>query len=95
MAVEPDYYAILGVSPDSEDIVINAAYRALVLRYHPDKNSSAQAARKTAEINGGKSANSKEARAAHRLLRLRMADPVLNPGRTRHWRRTRRARGVD
>jgi len=52
MAVEPDYYAILGVSPDSEDIVINAAYRALVLRYHPDKNSSAQAARKTAEING-------------------------------------------
>ena len=49
--MEPDYYKVLGVAPDSEDIVIQAAYRALMRRYHPDKNSSADAARKAKEIN--------------------------------------------
>ena len=29
-------YAILGVSPDSDDAAIVAAYRALARRYHPD-----------------------------------------------------------
>lgn len=33
----PDYYAILGVLPSAEDVVIKAAYRALAQRYHPDK----------------------------------------------------------
>lgn len=51
MAHEPDYYAVLGVAPDSEDIVIQAAYRALMRRYHPDKNPSKEAQRKTVEIN--------------------------------------------
>ena len=32
-----DYYSILGVMPDAEDIVIKAAYRALAQRYHPDR----------------------------------------------------------
>lgn len=32
-----DYYAILGVMPNAEDVVIYAAYRALAQRYHPDK----------------------------------------------------------
>jgi len=32
------YYEILGVSPQSEDIVVRAAYRALAQRYHPDKS---------------------------------------------------------
>lgn len=32
-----NYYQILGVSPDAEDFVIRAAYKALVQRYHPDK----------------------------------------------------------
>jgi curved DNA-binding protein CbpA len=35
----PDHYAVLGVSPDAEDVVIKAAYRALAQRYHPDKNT--------------------------------------------------------
>ena len=34
---QPDLYTILGVLPDAEDIVITAAYRALVQRYHPDR----------------------------------------------------------
>lgn len=31
------YYEILNVAPTSEDIVIRAAYRALMAKYHPDK----------------------------------------------------------
>ena len=33
---EPDFYAVLGVSPDAEPEVIQAAYRALARKYHPD-----------------------------------------------------------
>lgn len=32
-----DYYAILGVLPIAEDVVIKGAYRALAQRYHPDR----------------------------------------------------------
>lgn len=32
-----DLYAILGVLPDAEEVVIAAAYRALAQRYHPDR----------------------------------------------------------
>ena len=31
-----NYYAILGVLPSAEPVVIRAAYRALALKYHPD-----------------------------------------------------------
>ena len=46
-----DCYAILGVSPSSEDVVIQAAYRALIRRYHPDANPSTEAAARVREIN--------------------------------------------
>lgn len=48
-----DYYRILGVLDDAEDIIIKAAYRALAQRYHPDKWSGdqAQATKRMAEIN--------------------------------------------
>lgn len=32
-----NYYKVLGILDDAEDIVIRAAYRALAQRYHPDK----------------------------------------------------------
>jgi hypothetical protein len=32
-----DFYAILGVHPNAEDIVIRAAFKALAQRYHPDR----------------------------------------------------------
>lgn len=35
-----NYYQILGVTQFAEDVVIKAAYRALVSMYHPDKNPS-------------------------------------------------------
>ena len=37
-----NYYTILGVAPHAEDIVIRAAYRALMQRHHPDKNLDAK-----------------------------------------------------
>lgn len=37
MNPEKDYYSILGVMPDAEQIVIKAAFRALAQRYHPDR----------------------------------------------------------
>ncbi len=37
-----DYYAILGVHPTAEDIVIRAAYKALAQRYHPDRFNGSQ-----------------------------------------------------
>lgn len=54
MSGSKDYYAILGVLPRAEDVVIRAAYRALAQKYHPDKNSdaSAETNRKLQEING-------------------------------------------
>ncbi len=36
-APEKDFYAVLGVHPHAEDIVIKAAYRAMSKQYHPDK----------------------------------------------------------
>ena len=46
-----DYYAILGVTPTSEDVVIRAAYRALMRRYHPDADPSSEASQRAQAIN--------------------------------------------
>lgn len=46
-----DYYSILGVPSTASDAVIKRQYRQLALRYHPDKNSSAEAALIIQEIN--------------------------------------------
>jgi len=36
MAAAPDYYAMLGVTPDADHAVIRAAWKALLRKYHPD-----------------------------------------------------------
>lgn len=46
MNVEKDYYAMLGLAPFAEDIVIKSAYKALAQRYHPDKSHSDERAAK-------------------------------------------------
>jgi DnaJ-class molecular chaperone len=48
-----NYYGILGVIPSAEPIVIKAAFRALAMKYHPDKwtGDRATAGRKMREIN--------------------------------------------
>ena len=53
MSPDRDYYRILGVLDDAEDVVVKAAYRAMAQRYHPDKwvGDPAEANRRMAEIN--------------------------------------------
>ena len=48
-----DYYRILGVLDDAEDIVIRAAYKVLAQKYHPDKwkGDRAEATLRMSEIN--------------------------------------------
>ncbi|WP_167737319.1 J domain-containing protein [Sphingomonas parva] len=50
MAAHRSLYNILNVSPDAEPVVIEAAYRALMKKYHPDQGGGDHAA-DAAEIN--------------------------------------------
>jgi hypothetical protein len=50
-ASPPDYYEVLQVSPKAEQDVIEAAYRRLALKYHPDHNPTPAAYRRMQEIN--------------------------------------------
>jgi len=51
MASFEDYYEILQVSPSAESEVIEAAYKELTKKYHPDVNKSSMAAGKMKKIN--------------------------------------------
>ena len=47
----PTHYEILGVSKNASEIDIKKSYRALSLKYHPDRNSDPGAGEKIREIN--------------------------------------------
>src|SRR5215831_7541290 len=51
MADGPDPYKTLQVDPEAEDEVIQAAYRRLARKYHPDLAPGAEAAARMAAIN--------------------------------------------
>ena len=61
-----NFYEQLGLSPDAEDIVISAAYRALAQRYHPDKwrGDPSEAHRRMREINAAYAVLSDKAKKA-------------------------------
>jgi curved DNA-binding protein CbpA len=46
-----DPYQILQVAPSAEQEVLHAAFRALAMKYHPDRDSSARASRRMMELN--------------------------------------------
>lgn len=46
-----DPYRVLQVTPVAEQEVVNAAYRALALKYHPDRDPSSNAARRMQQVN--------------------------------------------
>jgi len=51
MQPEPDYYKILQVHPTAEPEVIEAAYRRLARKYHPDVNQDPAAAERMRDLN--------------------------------------------
>lgn len=53
MNTEIDFYAVLGVLPNAEGVVVVAAYRALASLYHPDrwKGAASEANARMSEIN--------------------------------------------
>ncbi|MBI4188332.1 MAG: DnaJ domain-containing protein [Chloroflexi bacterium] len=51
MATQFDYYRILQVHPGAEKEVINAAYRQLASKYHPDVSRVSDAAERMKQIN--------------------------------------------
>lgn len=50
MAVDKDYYQILGVKKDATALDIKKAYRKLALEYHPDRNKGKEAEEKFKEL---------------------------------------------
>jgi curved DNA-binding protein CbpA len=46
-----DPYTVLQVLPNAEQEVVNAAFKALALKYHPDHDATRRAADKMAELN--------------------------------------------
>jgi curved DNA-binding protein CbpA len=83
MNCNTDYYAILGVLPSAEEIVIRAAYKALAQRYHPDrfKGSPEDLHRKMSEINEAYSILSDPAKRKEydtRRSRVSEGDPYFN-----------------
>lgn len=67
-----DPYRVLQVLPTADQEVVRAAYRALALKYHPDRDASPRAARHMAELN-----------AAFALVRDPQARTQLERDRTR------------
>jgi curved DNA-binding protein CbpA len=52
VAPQPDYYKVLQVDSEAEDEVIQAAYRRLAQKYHPDRYGEADGAARMVAING-------------------------------------------
>lgn len=46
-----DPYSVLQVLPNADQEVVNAAFKALALKYHPDHDATRRAADKMAELN--------------------------------------------
>jgi curved DNA-binding protein CbpA len=69
-----DPYRVLQVLPNAEQEVLRAAFRALALKYHPDHDSSARAARRMIELNE-----------AYAMVRDAEARAQLDRARLRKW----------
>ena len=74
-----DHYASLGVSRTSEDVVIRAAYLALMRRYHPDANPSPDAAGRVRAITTAYEVLGNETSRRHYDRSLGLATPAYAP----------------
>jgi curved DNA-binding protein CbpA len=74
-----DPYRVLQVAPDCEDEVIHGAYRALALKYHPDRDATQYAAKRMADLNQAYAlVRDPQVRARHDAARRR-GDPTAVP----------------
>jgi len=87
-----DLYELLEVSPRASQVVIQAAYRALVRNYHPDINTSADAAQRIRKLNAAYSVLSDtQARARYDLecVRARRYTRLAQRSSARSFQRCR------
>lgn len=82
MAAAPDYYAMLGVSPDADEAVIRAAWKALLRKYHPDTAQGIpDAADRTRAFNAAWAVlGNNNRRIAYDLQRVAPPDDEARPG---------------
>ncbi len=74
-----DAYRVLQVAPDCEDEVIHGAYRALALKYHPDRDATQYASRRMADLNLAYAlVRTPSLRARHDSARRRAEIPASN-----------------
>ena len=85
MPEPPDHYKILQVDPEAEDEVIQAAYRRLARKYHPDLATGGDAAARMTAINAAwavlRQATTRAAYDAERAAAARRA-PAHDSGHT-------------
>lgn len=80
MTHEPDYYAILQVSPNADPEVIDAAYRKLAAKHHPDVSRRSDATARMQQINEAHRVLSDSGqRAAYDSRRRRAAPETQGP----------------
>lgn len=90
MTADPDYYAILQVDPRAEAEVVEAAYRRLAAKYHPDVNHSPEALQRMKLLNAAYAVLSNpEKRNAYDVSRTgyhRQKEPATRaPVKRRSW----------
>jgi curved DNA-binding protein CbpA len=78
MADGPDPYKVLQVDPEAEDEVIQAAYRRLAQKYHPDRAPGTEATERMIALNAAWELIGEPARRAayDREIRLRRVSPA-------------------
>jgi curved DNA-binding protein CbpA len=82
MAAAPDYYAMLGVSPDADEAVVRAAWKALLRKYHPDTARGVpDAADRTRDFNAAWAVlGNNNSRIAYDLQRAAPSEDEPRPG---------------
>jgi curved DNA-binding protein CbpA len=81
MADAPDYYAVLGVSPDADEAVVRAAWKALLRKFHPDTaRDMPDAAERTRAVNAAWAVlGNANRRIAYDLERAALRDSSARP----------------
>jgi len=77
-----DHYAVLGLSPSADDVVVHAAWKALLRKHHPDANPDDPSGDRAREINEAFAVLGKpDSRARYDRLRTRGPEiaPLRNP----------------